>query len=117
LKITAVYDIGTVINKINTDGQVWGGIAQGLGYALSEEYIYNQTNNFVKYRIPRAKDMPEVEIIYIQIPRENGPFGASGMAELCLVPTAAAIVNAVNNACGVRMTQLPITPGRLRKFL
>ena len=117
LKITAVYDIGTVINKINTDGQVWGGIAQGLGYALSEEYIYNQTNNFVKYRIPRAKDMPEVEIIYIQIPRENGPFGASGMAELCLVPTAAAIVNAVNNACGVRMTQLPITPERLRKFL
>ena len=117
LKVTAVHDIGTVINKINVDGQILGGIAQGVGYALSEEYVYNQSNNFAKYRIPRAKDMPEVEIICIQFPRKNGPFGASGTAELSLVPTAAAITNAVNNACGVRITQLPVTPEMLKKLL
>lgn len=117
LKITAVHDLGTVINKINVDGQTLGGITQGLGYALSEEYKYNETTNFAKFRMPRAKDIPEIEVHYVQVPRKNGPFGGSGMAEFCLVPTAPAIANAVYNACGTRVYTLPITPDKVKKLL
>jgi aldehyde oxidoreductase len=94
-----------------------GGIAQGIGYALSEEYIYNKTNSFARFRIPRAKDIPEVELIYVEMPRNNGPFGASGTAEPCLVPTAPAIANAIANACGVRVWSLPITPEKVKAAL
>jgi aldehyde oxidoreductase len=117
VKVTAVHDPGTVINQINVDGQTLGGIMQGVGYALSEEYIYNQTNSFVKFKMPRAKDVPEIEVHFVQVPRKNGPFGASGMAEFCLVPTAAAISNAVYNACGARVCSLPITPEKVKKLL
>lgn len=117
VKITAVHDLGTVINRVNVDGQTWGGIVQGIGYALSEEYIYNQTNSFVKFRMPRAKDIPDIEVHYVEVPRKNGPFGASGMAEFCLVPTASAIANAVCNACGARVCSLPITPEKVKAAL
>jgi len=117
LKVTAVYDCGTVINRINVDGQMYGGIVMGMGYALSEEYKYNQTNSLAECRIPRAKDTPEFEFIYVEVPRENGPFGASGTSELCVVPTAAAIANAVYDACGVRFYDLPITPEKVRRSI
>ena len=117
LKITAAHDPGTIINKINVDGQTWGGIVQAYGYALSEEFIYNETDSFAKFRIPRAKDIPEIEVHYVQIPRDNGPFGACGMAEFCLVPTAPAIANAVFNACGARVCDLPITAEKVRRNL
>lgn len=117
LKITAAHDPGTIINKINVDGQTWGGIVQAYGYALSEEYLYNETDSLAKFRIPRAKDIPDIEVHYVQIPRKNGPFGACGMAEFCLVPTAPAIANAVFNACGARVCDLPITAERVRKNL
>ncbi len=117
LKITAAHDPGTIINRINVDGQTWGGIVQAYGYALSEEYIYNETDSFAKFRIPRAKDIPEIEVHYVQIPREKGPFGACGMAEFCLVPTAPAIANAVFHACGARVCDLPITAEKVKKNL
>ena len=117
VKITGVHDLGTIINRINVDGQTWGGLAQGIGYALSEEYKYNQTNSFAKFRMPRAKDIPDIEVHYVEIPRKNGPFGASGMAEFCLVPTAAAIANAVKNACGARICDLPITAEKIKAAL
>ncbi|MCX5832746.1 MAG: molybdopterin-dependent oxidoreductase [Deltaproteobacteria bacterium] len=117
IKITAAHDPGTIINKINVDGQTWGGIVQGYGYALLEEYIYNKTDSFAKFRIPRAKDIPEIEVHFVQIPRKNGPFGASGMAEFCLVPTAPAIANAIFNACGARVCELPITAEKVKKNL
>jgi aldehyde oxidoreductase len=117
LKIISVHDLGTVINRLNVEGQLHGGICMGLGYALMEEFIYNKTDSFAKFKIPRAKDMPDMEVITLNIPRKKGPFGASGTAEYADVPTAPAIANAIYNACGVRIRDLPITPEKIRQSL
>ena len=117
LKITSVHDLGTVINRLNVEGQLHGGICMGLGYALMEEFVYNKTDSFAKFKIPRAKDMPEMEVITLNIPRKKGPFGASGTAEYADVPTAPAIANAIYNACGARIRDLPITPEKMKKSL
>jgi len=117
LKITSVHDLGTVINRLNVEGQLHGGICMGLGYALMEEFVYSKTDSFAKFKIPRAKDMPEMEVITLNIPRKKGPFGASGTAEYADVPTAPAIANAIYNACGVRIRDLPITPEKIRQSL
>jgi len=117
LKITSVHDLGTVINIQNVEGQLHGGIYMGLGYALTEEFVYTKTDSFAKFKVPRAKDMPEMEVITLNIPREKGPFGASGTAEYADVPTAPAITNAICNACGVRIRDLPITPEKVKKSL
>jgi aldehyde oxidoreductase len=117
LKVTSVHDLGTVINRLNVEGQLHGGICMGLGYALMEEFVYSKTDSFAKFKIPRAKDMPEMEVITLNIPRKKGPFGASGTAEYADVPTAPAIANAIYNACGVRIRDLPITPEKIRQSL
>jgi aldehyde oxidoreductase len=117
LKITSVHDLGTVINIQNVEGQLHGGIYMGLGYALMEEFVYTKTDGFAKFKVPRAKDMPDMEIITLNIPRKKGPFGASGTAEYADVPTAPAIANAIYNACGVRIRDLPITPEKIKKAL
>ncbi len=117
LKITSVHDLGTVINLQNMEGQLHGGIYMGLGYALMEEFVYTKTDSFAKFRVPRAKDMPDMEVITLNIPRQKGPFGASGMAEYADVPTAPAIANAIYHACGARIRDLPITPEKMKQFL
>jgi aldehyde oxidoreductase len=117
LKITSVHDLGTVINIQNVEGQLHGGICMGLGYALMEEFVYTKTDSFAKFRVPRAKDMPEMEVITLDIPRKKGPFGASGTAEYADAPTAPAIANAVCDACGVRIRDLPIRPEKIKKAL
>ncbi len=117
LKITSVHDLGTVINIQNVEGQLHGGIYMGLGYALMEEFVYTKTDSFAKFRVPRAKDMPDMEVITLNIPRKKGPFGASGTAEYADVPTAPAIANAVYHACGVRVRDLPMTPEKIKKAL
>jgi len=117
LKITSVHDLGTVINIQNVEGQLHGGIYMGLGYALMEEFVYTKTDSFAKFRVPRAKDMPDMEVITLNIPRKKGPFGASGTAEYADVPTAPAIANAVYHACGVRVRNLPMTPEKIKKAL
>jgi aldehyde oxidoreductase len=114
LKITSVHDLGTVINIQNVEGQLHGGIAMGLGYTLMEDFVYTKTDSFAKLKIPRAKDMPDMEVITLSIPRVKGPFGASGTAEYADVPTAPAIANAIYNACGVRVRDLPITPEKIK---
>jgi aldehyde oxidoreductase len=116
LKITSVHDLGTVINIQNVEGQLHGGIAMGLGYALTENYVYPETDSFAKFKVPRAKDMPDMEVISLNIPRKKGPFGASGTAEYADVPTAPAITNAIYNACGVRVRSLPITAEKMKKY-
>jgi aldehyde oxidoreductase len=113
LKVTAVSDLGTVINRQIVEGQIEGAIVMGLGYALSEEFRYNVTDSFAKFRIPRAKDAPLMEVITLDIPRKKGPFGASGTAEYADAPTAPAIMNAVARACGVRIRDLPATPEKV----
>ena len=117
LKITSAHDLGTVINIQNVEGQLHGGIYMGLGYALMEEFVYTKTDSFAKFRVPRAKDMPDMEVITLNIPRKKGPFGASGTAEYADVPTAPAIANAVYHACGVRVRNLPMTPEKIKKAL
>jgi CO/xanthine dehydrogenase Mo-binding subunit len=117
LKITSVHDLGTVINIQNVEGQLHGGIYMGLGYALMEEFVYTKTDSFAKFRVPRAKDMPEMEVITLNIPRKKGPFGASGTAEYADVPTAPAIANAICNACGARIRDLPMTPEKIKQSL
>ena len=117
LKITSVHDLGTVINIQNVEGQLHGGIYMGLGYALMEEFVYTKTDSFAKFRVPRAKDMPDMEVITLSIPRKKGPFGASGTAEYADVPTAPAIANAIYNACGARIRDLPIMPEKLKQSL
>ncbi len=117
LKITSVHDLGTVINIQNVEGQLHGGIYMGLGYALMEEFVYTKTDSFAKFKVPRAKDMPKMEVITLNIPRKKGPFGASGTAEYADVPTAPAIANAIYNACGARIRDLPITPEKIKKAL
>jgi aldehyde oxidoreductase len=94
-----------------------GGISMGLGYALMEEFTYDKTDSFAKLRIPRAKDTPQMDVIFVHVPREKGPFGACGMAEYADVPTAPAIANAIYNACGARVRDLPATPEKIRKLL
>jgi aldehyde oxidoreductase len=117
LKITSVHDLGTVINIQNVEGQLHGGIYMGLGYALMEDFVYTKTDTFAKFKVPRAKDMPEMEVITLNIPRKKGPFGASGTAEYADVPTAPAIANAIYQACGARVRDLPITPEKIKKAL
>ena len=107
IRITAAHDLGRVINPLLTEGQIEGGIAQGLGMALMEEYIPGRTENLHDYLIPTIGDMPKIDPILIEVPDPEGPMGAKGLGEHVLIPTAPAILNAIRDACGARITQLP----------
>jgi aldehyde oxidoreductase len=117
IKMTAVSDVGRPINKLNVEGQTQGGIVMGLGYALMEDYRYPETDSFAEFRMPRAKDAPEIEMVFVDSPRKNGPLGACGAGEFAVVPTAPAISNAIYNACGVRIQDLPITADKVKNAL
>lgn len=114
LKFVAAHDVGRAINPMLVEGQVHGGIAQGLGMALMEQYIPGKTENLHDYLIPTIGDMPPVETVIIEEPDEHGPYGAKGLGEHVLIPTAAAILNAIAAAVGVRITNMPATPSRVR---
>jgi CO/xanthine dehydrogenase Mo-binding subunit len=114
-RVTAVHDSGTPINMLTLEGQIEGGVAQGVGYALFEKYVRDETLNFNTYRVPRVKDVPEVVTIMVQVPRPGGPHGAAAVAECALVPTAPAIVNAIADATGVRVRDLPVAKEALQK--
>jgi len=112
-KITAAHDLGRVINPLLATGQIEGGIAQGLGMALMEEYIPGRTDNLHDYLIPTFGDVPPIESILIEVPDPDGPYGAKGLGEHVLIPTAPAILNAITHATGARITQLPALPHRV----
>ncbi|MEP2945371.1 MAG: molybdopterin cofactor-binding domain-containing protein [Lentilitoribacter sp.] len=114
IKFIAAHDVGKAINPVLVEGQVHGGIAQGLGLALMEEYIPGRTENLHDYLIPTIGDMPPVETLIIEDPDAHGPYGAKGLGEHVLVPTAPAILNAINAAIGVRITKVPATPSRVK---
>jgi CO/xanthine dehydrogenase Mo-binding subunit len=114
IKFIAAHDVGHAINPMLVEGQVHGGIAQGLGMALMEEYIPGRTENLHDYLIPTIGDIPPIETIIIEEPDVHGPFGAKGLGEHVLIPTAPALLNAIKDATGVRITQVPATPSRLR---
>jgi aldehyde oxidoreductase len=113
LRIVAAHDVGRAINPLLVEGQVQGGIAQGLGMALMEEYMPGRTENLHDYLIPTIGDMPPIETLdHRRGARPHGPFGAKGLGEHVLIPTAPAILNAIRDATGARMRRLPATPGR-----
>jgi CO/xanthine dehydrogenase Mo-binding subunit/aerobic-type carbon monoxide dehydrogenase small subunit (CoxS/CutS family) len=114
LKLTAAHDVGRAINPTLIEGQIEGGIAQGLGMALMEEFLPGRGENLHDYLIPTFGDMPPVESILIEEPSPLGPFGAKGVGEQALIPTAPAILNAIYDAAGVRIYKLPATPDKVR---
>ena len=109
LKITAAHDVGRAINPTLIEGQIEGGAAQGLGMALMEEFFPGKGENLHDYLIPSAGDMPPVESILIEDPSSVGPYGAKGIGEQAVIPTAPAILNAIHDAIGVRIHRLPAT--------
>ena len=117
LRIVAAHDVGKAINPTLVEGQIEGGIAQGLGLALMEEYLPGRTENLHDYLIPTIGDVPEIECILIEDREPLGPSGAKGVGEPGLVPTAPAILGAVHHATGVRARRVPLLPHRLREAL
>ena len=117
LKITAAHDVGRAINPTLIEGQIEGGAAQGLGMALMEEFHPGRGENLHDYLIPTIGDMPPVETILIEDESPVGPFGAKGIGEQALIPTAPAILNAIHHATGLRIRRVPATPDRIRAAL
>ncbi|MEW6439556.1 MAG: molybdopterin-dependent aldehyde oxidoreductase [bacterium] len=115
LKMTLAADIGKVNNRLVTDGQIYGGMAQGIGLALSEDFEdVKKHSTLVGAGFPYVRQVPDdLEILYVETPREHGPFGAAGVGELPLTSPHAAIINAIHNACGVRITRLPALPEKV----
>ena len=117
IRIHAAHDVGRAINPTQVEGQIEGGIAQGLGLALMEEYLPGRTENLHDYLIPTIGDVPEIEVIIVEDPEPLGPFGAKGVGEPGLIATAPAILGAIRHASGVRITRVPALPHRVRAAL
>ena len=118
LRYTAAQDAGRAIHPSYVEGQIQGGVVQGIGWALNEEYIYGedgrmQNTGFLDYRMPLASDLPMIDTVVVEVPNPDHPFGVKGVGEANIVPVMAAIANAVENATGVRMTSLPISPPKM----
>jgi len=116
-RIIAAHDVGKAINPGLVEGQIHGGIAQGIGLALMEEYIPGRTENLHDYLIPTFGDVPEIDIMLIEDAEPLGPFGAKGIGEPALVPTAPAIFGAIRHATNVKVTHVPLLPHRLLRAL
>lgn len=118
-KFTIISDVGTIMNKLVVDGQIYGGLAQGIGLALSEDYEDVEIHkNLTRCGLPQIKDIPDdIELHYLETKRPNSRFGASGVGELPLSSPHASIINAIYDACGVRITKLPALAGKVKKAL
>jgi aldehyde oxidoreductase len=117
LRMTVCVDGGTVINPQAFEGQLEGGMDQGVGYALREEYTLGKEKDYVQFKFPTVRDMFDIEMITLQTPRSNGPLGATGVGEMTMVSTAPAVINAIYSACGARVFDLPATPARIKAAL
>jgi CO/xanthine dehydrogenase Mo-binding subunit len=118
LRYTAVQDCGKAIHPSYVEGQIQGGVVQGIGWALNEEYAYNDkgvmTNaSFLDYRMPTALDLPMIDPVIVEVPNPGHPYGVRGVGEVPIVPPPAALANAIYRAAGVRMRELPMSPGRV----
>ena len=113
LRLAAAHDVGKTVNPTQVEGQIQGGVAQGLGMALMEEYVQGVTENLHDYLIPTVGDMPDIEILLIEDPEPLGPFGAKGIGEHALIPTAPAILGGIRQATGVSIHRIPATPDRV----
>jgi CO/xanthine dehydrogenase Mo-binding subunit len=122
LRYTAVQDVGRAVHPSYVEGQMQGGVVQGIGWGLNEEYVYNErgemTNaSFLDYRMPTCLDLPMIETVMVEVPNPGHPFGVRGVGEVPIVPPPAALANAIYRAVGVRMHELPMTPGRITREL
>jgi CO/xanthine dehydrogenase Mo-binding subunit len=122
VRYTAAQDVGRAIHPSYVEGQIQGGVAQGVGWALNEEYVYDKDGRmenagFLDYRVPVASDLPMIEAIMIEVPNPRHPFGAKGVGEVPIVPPLAAVANAVRGALGVRMCDLPLSPPKIRAVI
>ena len=118
LRYTAVQDVGRAIHPSYVEGQLQGGAAQGIGWALNEEYVYSESGTlenpgFLDYRVPVASDLPMIDTVLVEVPNPRHPYGVRGVGEVPIVPPLAAVANAIYHACGVRMNDLPASPPRL----
>jgi xanthine dehydrogenase molybdenum-binding subunit len=118
LRYTAVQDVGKAIHPSYVEGQMQGGAVQGIGWALNEEYFYNNTGvmanaSFLDYRMPTSLDLPMIDTILVEVPNPGHPFGVRGVGEVPIVPPVAAIANAIYRATGVRLRHSPMSPGRV----
>src|ERR1700736_258631 len=118
LRYVAAQDVGRAIHPSYVEGQIQGGVVQGIGWALNEEYIYDskgrmENAGFLDYRIPVASDLPMIEPVVIEVPNPGHPYGAKGVAEVNICPPMAAIANAIDRAIGKRLTELPMSPPKV----
>ena len=112
-RISAAHDVGRAINPLLVEGQIHGGIAQGVGLALMEEFIPGRTENLHDYLVPTIGDIPPIDTFIVEVEDEHGPYGAKGLGEHVLIPTAPAILNAIAHASGARIRDLPATPEKV----
>ena len=122
LRFVAAQDAGRAIHPSYVEGQMQGGVVQGIGWALNEEYIYDADGRmsnpgFLDYRVPVASDVPMIEPIVVEVPNPNHPFGVKGVGEVSICPPMAAIANAVADAIGRRMQELPMSPPKVLEAL
>ena len=122
LRYTALQDVGKAIHPSYVEGQLQGGVAQGIGGALNEEYVYNTSgemdnSSFLDYRMPTSLDLPMIDTVLVEVPNPGHPFGARGVGEVCIIPPLAAMANAIHAAAGVRMEVLPMSPGNVLEAL
>jgi CO/xanthine dehydrogenase Mo-binding subunit len=116
-KVYAAHDVGKAINPKSIRGQICGGIAMGVGLALMEEFVPGKTTSFDTYYIPTSMDMPEVETFLVEDEEPTGPYGAKGVGEPALIPQAASIVDAIRDATGVKVYELPCDVERLKLLI
>jgi CO/xanthine dehydrogenase Mo-binding subunit len=113
LRMTAVHDLGRVVNPVDAAGQIQGAVVMGLGAALHEEYLPGQTTGLSQYLTPMADSMPEIDVIFVEVPSRYGPYGVKGLGEAAMLPATPAIINAVSHAVGRRLRSIPATPERI----
>ena len=122
LRFTALQDAGKAIHPSYVEGQIQGGAVQGVGWALNEEYYFGedgtmQNSTFLDYRMPTSLDLPMIDTVIVEVANPGHPYGVRGVGEVCIVPPMAAIANAINDAVGVRLTELPMSPAVVTKAL
>lgn len=117
LRVIAVHDVGRVVYPLGLKGQIEGAVSMGLGFALKEEFVPGETESFQQYRLPNARETPEVVTLMIEMGDPSAGLGAKGAAECATVAVAPAIINAIADATGVRVHRLPATPPRLLAML
>ncbi len=122
LRHRSIPNVGKAIHPSYVEGQIQGGAAQGIGWALNEEYIHDSKGKmdnagFLDYRCPVASDIPMIEAVIVEVPNPRHPFGARGVGEVPIVPPMAAVANAIRGAIGLRMADLPMPPPKVRAAL